>query len=59
VLASGRRLPLGAFTITASHGSAGRAIPVDLHDVSVVRCVGRSPGDVLEATLPHAAGAPR
>jgi hypothetical protein len=59
VLSSGRRMPLGALTITASHGSAGRAIPVDLHDVSVVRFVGRSPGDVLEAKLPHTVRAGR
>jgi RimJ/RimL family protein N-acetyltransferase len=53
VLTSGRRLPLRALAIDATRGSAGRAIPVDLHDVAVVRFVGRAPGDVLQATLPH------
>jgi hypothetical protein len=53
VLASGRRVALPALRIGASHGAAGRAIPVDLHEVSSVRFVGRSPGDVLQARLPH------
>jgi hypothetical protein len=55
VLTSGRRVPLPALRIDAAHGSAGKAIPADLHDVSVVRFIGPSPGDVLEAKLPHGA----
>jgi hypothetical protein len=58
VLSSGRRVPLPALRVDASHGAAGRAIPVDLHRVSAVRFVGRSPGDALEASLPHGRAAP-
>jgi hypothetical protein len=54
VLVSGRRVPLGRLGIDAARGSGGQAIPVDLHRVKVVRFIGRTPGDVLEATLPHA-----
>ena len=54
VLTSGRRIPLDALRIDAAHGSAGVPIPADLHDVRVVRFVGRSRGDVLQAVLPHA-----
>jgi hypothetical protein len=59
VLASGRRIPLDRLRINTSRGSAGQAIPVDLHRVNVVRFIGRAPGDVLEATLPHAPGGAR
>jgi hypothetical protein len=54
VLVSGRRIPLRALRIDATRGSSGQAIPVDLHAVSTVRFVGRTPGDVLQAPLPHA-----
>jgi hypothetical protein len=54
VLASGQRVPLRALRIDSTRGSAGQAIPVDLHAVSTVRFVARSPGDVLQAALPHA-----
>jgi hypothetical protein len=54
VMASGRRVPLPDFHIDRATGSAGQAIPVDLHDVSSIRLVGRARGDVLEVTLPHA-----
>jgi hypothetical protein len=56
VLASGRRVTLRRLVIDPSHGSAGQAIPVDLHRVDVVRFIGRSAGDVLDAVLPHARG---
>ena len=52
---SGERVPLPSFRIDPATGSAGVAIPVDIHRVAAVRLVGSARGDVLEARLPHAA----
>jgi hypothetical protein len=52
-MTSGRRVPLPTLRLDPRTGSAGQAIPVDLHLVSSVRLVGATPGDVLEARLPH------
>jgi anti-sigma factor RsiW len=54
-LTSGRRLPLPSFRIDPRTGSAGQAIPVDLHDVSAVLLIGGTRGEVLQAELPHGA----
>jgi hypothetical protein len=54
-MTSGERVPLPSFRIDAATGSAGEAIPVDVHRVAAVRLVGSAPGEVLEARLPHAA----
>jgi anti-sigma factor RsiW len=51
---SGRRVALPSFRLDPRTGTSGEAIPVDLSTVSSVRLVGPSPGDVLEADLPHA-----
>jgi hypothetical protein len=53
---SGRRVAMPALRIDPATGSGGRAIGVDLHDVSSVRLVGDAPGDVLEAELPGERG---
>jgi hypothetical protein len=53
-LASVERVPLPSLRLDPRTGSAGQAIPVDLHRVSSVRLVGAARGDVLEARLPHA-----
>jgi hypothetical protein len=53
-LTSGERVPLPSFRIDPARGSAGMAIPVDLHRVAAVRLIGSARGDVLEARLPHA-----
>lgn len=53
-LTSGRRVPLPSLRIDPATGSAGEAIPIDIHDVAAVRVVGSTRGDVLEARLPHA-----
>jgi hypothetical protein len=53
-LESGRRVRLPSFRLDPRTGSAGQAIPVDLHDVSAVVLIGEGRGDVLEAELPHA-----
>jgi hypothetical protein len=53
-LGSGRRVRLASLRLDSRTGSAGQAIPLDLHSVSGVRLVGAAPGDVLEARLPHA-----
>jgi hypothetical protein len=53
-MTSGRRIPLASLRLDPQTGSAGQAIPVDLHSVSSVRLVGAARGDVLEARLPHA-----
>jgi hypothetical protein len=57
-LTSGRRLPLPSFRIDSRTGSAGQAIPVDLHEVSAVLLVGGPRGEVLQAELPHAPKGP-
>jgi hypothetical protein len=54
-MTSGKRVPLPSFRIDSATGSAGEAIPVDIHRVAAVRLVGSTRGDVLEARLPHAA----
>jgi hypothetical protein len=54
-LTAGERVPLPSFRIDPATGSAGEAIPVDVHRVASVRLVGSSRGDVIEARLPHAA----
>jgi hypothetical protein len=51
VTTAGRRIPLRAFELDPRTGSWGRAIPMDLHDVSSVRLVDRRSGESLEATL--------
>ncbi|MGZ4271953.1 MAG: hypothetical protein ACXVSX_22450 [Solirubrobacteraceae bacterium] len=51
---SGRRVPLPSLRLDPRTGSAGQAIPVDLHQVASVRLVGAGRGDVLDARLPHA-----
>jgi hypothetical protein len=53
-MTSGRRVRLASLRLDPRTGSAGQAIPVDLHSVSGVRLVGAARGDVLEARLPHA-----
>jgi hypothetical protein len=53
-MTSGWRLPLPSMRIDPRTGSAGQAIPVDLHNVSAVLLIGRARGDVLQAQLPHA-----
>jgi hypothetical protein len=58
-LTSGRRLPLPSFRIDSRTGSAGQAIPVDLHGVSAVLLIGGTRGEVLQAELPHADDAGR
>ena len=58
-MTSGKRVPLPSLRLDPRTGSAGQAIPFDLHLVSSVRLVGAARGDVLEAQLPHAsAGKP-
>jgi hypothetical protein len=56
-MTSGKRVPLPSFRLDPATGSAGEAIPVDIHRVAAVRLVGNTRGDVLDAGLPHAAGA--
>jgi hypothetical protein len=53
-LTSGRRVPLPSVRVDPATGSTGRAIPVDLRQVAAVRLVGRGPGGILSAELPHA-----
>jgi hypothetical protein len=53
--ASGERVPLPSFRLDPATGSAGEAIPIDIHDVAAVRLIGTTRGDVLDARLPHAA----
>jgi hypothetical protein len=53
VTTSGRRLELPSLRLDPATGSAGQAIPVDLHSIATVRLVGEHRGDVLEAQLPH------
>jgi hypothetical protein len=52
-MTSGKRVPLPSLRLDPRTGSAGQAIPVDLHLVSSVRLVGATRGDVLDAQLPH------
>jgi hypothetical protein len=52
-MTSGKRVPLPSFRIDPATGSAGEAIPVDIHRVAAVRLVGSTRGDVLDARLPH------
>jgi hypothetical protein len=52
-MTSGTRVPLPSFRIDPATGSAGEAIPVDVHRVAAVRLVGRTRGDVLDARLAH------
>ena len=56
-MTSGKRVPLPSFRLDPATGSAGEAIPVDVHRVAAVRLVGGTRGDVLDAPLPHAGGA--
>jgi hypothetical protein len=56
-MTSGKRVPLPSFRLDPATGSAGEAIPVDIHRVAAVRLVGNTGGDVLDAGLPHAGGA--
>jgi hypothetical protein len=59
VMTSGKRVPLPTLRLDPRTGSAGQAIPFDLHLVAGVRLVGAAPGDVLEGRLPHtSAGKP-
>jgi hypothetical protein len=51
VTRTGRRAPLRGFALDPRSGSWGRAIPMDLHDVSSVRLVDRRSGETLEAVL--------
>jgi hypothetical protein len=53
-MTSGRRVPLPTLRLDPETGSAGQAIPVDLHDVASVRLVGSGRADLLQARLPHA-----
>jgi hypothetical protein len=53
-MTSGERVPLPSLRLDPRTGSAGQAIPVDLHLVSSVRLLGATRGDVLEAHLPDA-----
>jgi hypothetical protein len=46
-----RTIPLPGFELHAD-GSWGGAIPVDLYDVSAIRLLGDSPGEVLQASTP-------
>jgi Putative zinc-finger len=50
---SGRLVPVRSLRIDPATGSGGQAIAVDLRDVASVRLVGTTPGDVLQADLPH------
>jgi hypothetical protein len=52
-MTSGRRMPLPSLRLDRATGSAGSAIPYDVHDIAAVRLIGAG-GDVLEARLPHA-----
>jgi hypothetical protein len=54
-MVSGARVPLPALRIDPETGSAGAALAIAVHDVAAIRLVGREPGDVLDARLPHAA----
>jgi len=54
-MTSGKRVPLTSFRLDPATGSAGAAIPVDIHGVAAVRLIGNTRGDVLDARLPHAA----
>jgi hypothetical protein len=54
-MTSGERVPLPSFQLDRATGSAGEAIPVDVHRVAAIRLVGTTRGDVLDARLPHAA----
>jgi hypothetical protein len=53
-MTSGKRVPLPSLRLDPRTGSAGQAIPFDLHLVSSIRLVGAARGDVLDAQLPHA-----
>jgi hypothetical protein len=46
-----RTIPLPGFELH-SDGSWGGAIPVDLYEVSAIRLLGDSPGEVLQASAP-------
>jgi hypothetical protein len=50
-MTSGRRMSLPSLRLDRVTGSAGSAIPYDVHDVAAVRLIGTG-GDVLEARLP-------
>jgi hypothetical protein len=52
-MASGARVPLPSLRIDPKTGSAGATLTLDVHDVAAIRLLGREPGDVLEAHLPH------
>jgi hypothetical protein len=58
-MTSGRRVTLPTFRLDPRTGSAGQAIPVDVHDVSTVLLIGGGRGQVLQAQLPHAQAARR
>jgi putative zinc finger protein len=50
----GRTIPMRSFELDRD-GSWGAAIAVDLHDVATIRLLGKRPGELLEASIPHAA----
>jgi hypothetical protein len=51
VMDDGRRLPLRWFALDPASGSSGGAVPVDLHDASVVRLLPGAGGEALVAKL--------
>ena len=53
-MTSGQRVPLPSLQLDRRTGSAGQAIPVDLHRVSAVLFIGGTRGEILQAHLPHA-----
>lgn len=52
-MTSGQRVPLPSLHLDRRTGSAGQAIPVDLHRVSAVLLIDGARGEVLQAELPH------
>jgi hypothetical protein len=53
-MTSGQRVALPSLRLDRRTGSAGQALPVDLHRVSAVLLIGGARRDVLQAELPHA-----
>jgi hypothetical protein len=53
-MTSGQHVPLPSLRLERRTGSAGQAIPVDLHRVAAVLLIGGARGEVLQAELPHA-----
>src|SRR4051812_48994537 len=53
-MTSGQRVPLPSLRLDRRTGSAGQAIPVDVHRVASILLIGGARGEVLQADLGHA-----